>query len=145
MTKHTKISSCPRINVFLKNQLPCSGGERGKNRRLNIYTVQLQVSYETTKSLNIFFRLQWMQLNVTFFLIPFCKTYFSWESRKHMSPENTEIMKMTYQPFAADMMKKGRRCRGGKRRLELKSSLNLQAVWIYGQGILTCRFASAPH
>lgn len=45
ITKHNKISSYPRINVFLKKKLHCSGGELGKNLKLNIYTVKLQVSY----------------------------------------------------------------------------------------------------
>lgn len=57
ITKHYKISSCPRINVFLK-KLHYYTVPEGNNLRLNIYTVKLQVSYETAKSLNVVFRLQ---------------------------------------------------------------------------------------
>lgn len=62
--------------------------------------------------------------------------------------QKTEKIRITYLLFSADMMKKDRIGRGEKQRLELKSSSNLQAVWMYGlllQQILTCRFASAPH
>lgn len=49
-----------------------------------------------------------------------------------MSPENIKIIKITYLLFSADMMKNDTRGRGEKPMLELKSSLNLQALWMYG-------------
>lgn len=58
ITKHNKIPNCARINVFLKKTSLLRRRTGEKNLRLNIYTVKLQVSYETTRSLNIAFRLQ---------------------------------------------------------------------------------------
>lgn len=76
-----------------------------------------------------FSRCSW---NVIFFLIPCCKTEYWEQSRKHRSPENIEKIIISYLLFSADMMKKDRRGRGEKQRLELKSSLNLHAAWMYG-------------